>query len=102
MAHPGNGDPRYEVYCSGLIAKSIRDVHRQAVKEGRGQAMVDAFRLAVRQLRQNPTRFGDPLYRLPALRMQVYTAVVQPIALHYAVCTDRPLVFIKAILLLSE
>ena len=78
MAHPGNGDTRYEVYCSGVVAKAVRAAHRQATKEGRGQAMVKAFRQAVRELQQNPTHFGEPLYRLPALRMQVYTAVVRP------------------------
>ena len=64
--------------------------------------MVDAFRQVVRQLRQNPTQFGEPLYRLPALRMQVYTAVVRPLAIDFAVCTDRPMVFLKGIQLLSE
>ncbi len=102
MEYPGNGGPRHEVYCSGLVAKSIQEVHQQATREGRGQAMLDAFRQAVQRLSQNPNNFGEPLYRLPVLRMQVCTAVVRPIAIDFAVCTDRPLVFIKGVILLSE
>jgi hypothetical protein len=102
MDFPGNGGPLYQVYCSGAVAESIREVHQQATREGRGQAMVDAFRRAVERLRQEPKKFGEGLYRLPALRMQVRTALIRPLALDFAVCLDRPLVFIKGVTLLSE
>jgi hypothetical protein len=102
MDDSGNGDPNYEVYCSGRIAKAIREVHQQALDEGRGAAMLEAFRQAVLRLRQNPKNFGEPLYHLPALRMQVRTALIRPIALDFAVCTDRPLVFIKGVILLDQ
>lgn len=101
MDYPG-GDPRFEVYCSGAIAKSIEEVHQQALDEGRGQAMVDAFTLAVQRLQQDPNNFGEALFRLPALRMIVRTAVVLPIAIDFAVCVDRPMVFIKGVQLLSK
>jgi len=44
MTYPRNGGIDYEVYCSAVVAKSIRDVHQQAVQEGRGEQMVAAFR----------------------------------------------------------
>ena len=102
MDYPGNGGPRYEVYCSGQVAKTIRDVHQQASQEGRGQAMLDAFRQGIQRLRKNPKNFGEALYRLPVLRMQICTAIVRPIAIDFALCTDRPLVFIKGVTLLSQ
>ncbi len=102
MDYPGNGGLRYEVYCSGAVAKAVREVHERASQESRGQAMVDAFRQAVQKLRHDPNDFGEPTYRLPALRMQVRTAVIRPIAVDFAVCTDRPLVFIKGVTLLSD
>ena len=63
--------------------------------------MVAAYRDAVEQLRKRPARFGEPLYRLPALRMEVRHAVLRPIAVQFGVCEDRPLVFIKSVTLLS-
>ena len=64
--------------------------------------MLDAFRQAVERLHKDPKNFGEPLFRLPVLRMQVCTAVVRPIAIDFAVCTDRPLVFIKGVKLLGK
>jgi hypothetical protein len=99
MDFPGEAGARYELYCSGAVAKSIREVQEQASRQGRGQAMLDAFRKAIELLQQAPLDFGEPLFRLPALRMQVCTAVIRPIA--FDVCTDRPLVFLKGVVLLS-
>jgi hypothetical protein len=44
---------------------------------------------------------GEPLYRLTGLRMQVHTCLVRPLEIDYAVCEDRPLVFIKGVTLLG-
>lgn len=101
MDYPGNGGLRYEVYCSGQVAKAIREAHQRASQEGRGPAMRKALRQAI-QLRQNPKNFGEALYHLPILRMQIHTALLRPIAIDFAICTDRPLVFIKGVTLLSK
>jgi hypothetical protein len=98
--HP-NGGIRYEVYCSGVVAQSIRQVHKQAVREGRGEAMIAAFREGVHRVEKEASRLGEPLYRLPVLRMQIRQVLIRPIAIEFAVCEDRPLVFIKGVTLLS-
>ena len=102
MNMPGNGGPKYEVYCSTAMAKAIKQLHRQTTRERRGPAMLDAFRQAVERLQQNPMNIGEPLYRLPTLRLQVRTLVIRPLVLDYAICTDRPLVFVKGVKLLSQ
>ena len=102
MNRPGNGAPEYEVYCSRAMAKAIKQLHRKATSERRGPSMLAAFRQAVESLQQNPINLGEPLYRLPALRLQVRTLVIRPIAIDYAICTDRPLVFVKGVKLLSQ
>jgi hypothetical protein len=61
-----------------------------------------AFRQIVERLQLDPTEFGEPCYRLSALRMQVRTVVVRPLAVDFAVCEDHPLVFIKGATLLGE
>ena len=101
MAAPGNGSRRYEVHAFGGIAEAIRRVHRQASLQGRGEVVTRAFRRMVSRLESDPFQMGEPVYRLPGLRMQVRTAVVQPLVVDFAVCEDRPLVFIKGVKLLS-
>jgi hypothetical protein len=101
MDYEGNG-AHFEVYCAGVVAAAIKEVHRQAVKAGCGEEMVAAFQQAIERLRTAPNEFGEILYRLPVMRMKIGTAVIRPIAIDFAVCTDRPIVFIKGVTLLSQ
>ncbi len=63
--------------------------------------MSAALRRIVEHLESNPQALGEPLYRLPELRMQVRLVLVSPVSVHFAVCEDRPLVFIKGVMLMS-
>jgi hypothetical protein len=101
MPENDQGGPPYEVHGSGVIAKRLRQVQRQAGQEGRGEEVLAALRRIYRELQHNPNVFGEPLYRLPGLRMQVRTCLVRPLAVDFAVCEDRPLVFIKGVTLLG-
>lgn len=60
----------FEVHCSGAVAKSLRDLQLEAPMSER-KRIARAFRIIVRQLRVNPRHVGEPLYRLPQLRLQV-------------------------------
>jgi hypothetical protein len=102
ISPPQSNGGSYRVLGSGSIAKTFRRLYRQAKQQGRE----DAFMLAARQighrLRQAPFDFGEPLYRLPALRMQVRHGAVGSLLIYFAVHEDKPLVFIKAVSLLPE
>jgi hypothetical protein len=97
----GNGGP-YEVHCSGAIVQKLRDIQRQATEEGRGEAVLAAIRHILQRLQQDPKEFGEPLYRLSALRMQICHGGVGPLFIDFAVCEDHPLVFIKGATLLGK
>jgi hypothetical protein len=101
MAGPGNGARRFEVHCSGVITATIRRVHRQAWRQGRGQAVTRALREIVRRLERDPYQTDEEAYRLPGLRLRVRTVVVRPLVVDFAIYEDRPLVFIKGVKLLS-
>jgi hypothetical protein len=60
-----------------------------------------AFRRIVGRLELDPHSVGEPAYRLPGLRLQVRTTVVPPLVVDFAICEDRPIVFIKGVKLLS-
>ena len=101
MSSAGAAGDAYEVHNSALIAQAFLRLQRQAAREGRGEELLQATRAVHERLRDNPTEFGEPLYQLPALRMSVRCAIVRPLVIDFAVCEDRPVVFIKAVRLLA-
>jgi hypothetical protein len=101
MASSDNGRRTFQISFSGLIAEAIRELQRRASRQGRGEEFLQALRTVVDRLRHDPNEFGEPLYRLPVLRMQIRRAVIRPLYVNFAVCEDRPLVFIRAIRLLA-
>ncbi|HWG47510.1 MAG TPA: hypothetical protein VN688_32405 [Gemmataceae bacterium] len=101
MSSSGAEGGAYEIHNSGVIVQAFLDLQRQATREGRGQELLLAARAVYEHLRNNPMEFGEPLYRLPALRMQVRCVAIRPLYVDFAVCEDHPLVFIKAVKLLG-
>jgi hypothetical protein len=83
------------------MLQSFRRLQRQATREGRGEEFLEAVRQVYRHLRHDPVKWGEPAYRLPAPRMQVYSGVAPPLIVHFAVSEERPLVFIKGLKMLS-
>ena len=102
MSSPTSPGGPYEVHNSGQITQAFLHLQRQASREGRGQDLLHATREVYKRLSRDPNEFGEPLYRLPNLRMQIRCAAIKPLSLDYAVCEDRPLVFIKAVRLLPR
>ncbi len=98
---PDNGRRLYQISFSGVITAEIRRLQRRASRQGRGAEFLQALRVIVDRLRQDPNEFGEPLYRLSVLRMQLRCAAGRPLHVDFAVCEDRPLVFIRAVRLLG-
>lgn len=93
------GEP-FQLGFSKVIAENLKKLQRQASREGRGEKFLDALRSIVKRLQTDPNEFGEPLYPLPILRLQVQCTAVRPIYVDFAVSEDQPLVFIKAVKLL--
>jgi hypothetical protein len=102
MPQPGESAGRYEVHISGAISRTPRRIQRQASSEGRGQATLAAFRQIVQRLQDDPLHFGEPLYRLPALRLRIRHAAIRPLFIDFGVYQDKPLVFVRGVTLLSK
>jgi hypothetical protein len=96
----GNGQSRYSVRVSGAVAADLKQLQRRAWHEGRGEAFLDAFRVIVDRLTHAPKEFGEPLYRLPALKLEVRHASRDPLVVYFAVHDEEPLVFVKVVRLL--
>lgn len=62
---------------------------------------MSAFRRIVQRLRVDPKEAGEPLYRLAVIRMQCRCIADRPLVVDYAVCEDRPLVFLQHVTMLG-
>jgi hypothetical protein len=102
MPQAARNGGRFEVHCSGAVARHLKQIQKQAKQEGRGEAVLAAIRHIWRRLAVDPTELGEPLYHLPALRLEVRHGAVGPLLIHFAVHELRPLVFIKLVTLLPE
>jgi hypothetical protein len=59
-----------------------------------------ALREIADKLETDPNQAGEPLYRLPVLRMRVRCIAIRPVAIDFAVCEDRPIVYIMRVMLM--
>lgn len=96
----GNG-PSYHVDMSGSAKATLKQQHLEAAQKGEGKRFVAAFANIVDRLRHDPTDFGEPLYRLQALKLQIRQAVVDRLVVEYGVHADKPLVVIRRFKVLS-
>jgi hypothetical protein len=100
MASHGNG-PEFRVHCSETVARALYELQQQA-SPAQKKIFPRSFREIMRRLKSDPRNAGEPLYRLPGLRMQVRTMAIPPLAVIFGVCEDRPIVFIGGGRLLAE
>jgi hypothetical protein len=102
MTTQGDGQPvRYDVTLSGAARAILEQLSAQARQAGTGPQFLAALREIGERLRKDPLGFGEPRYRLPALRLLVCKGIVAPLVVDFAVHEDRPLVFIRGFQLLS-
>ena len=102
MTTQGNGQPiRYQVQMSGQVIAAVKDMHLRAAQAGNGVRFVTAFRQIVSKLQEEPLIFGEPLYRLPALKLLVRQGVIAPLVVVYGVYEEKTLVFIRGLKVLS-
>src|SRR5262245_9901307 len=92
----GNGQrPKYRVSLLGPVAEVLKNIRDQAILAGNEAEIVAALRIIYERLRQDPLGFGEPLYRLPAMKMLVCVGAVSPISIGFGVHEDKALVVIR-------
>jgi hypothetical protein len=97
-----NGAPRiYKVIISKQLADRIDKLHDEAHSAGIGPQFIDALEKIHDGLRAHPRAFGDPLFRLPALKLLVYVRAIHPLVVDYGVHDEQQLVFVKGIRLIA-
>jgi hypothetical protein len=100
MTSQGNGSA-YEVKLSHYLKSVIKELYQQADLQGKGQQFLLSLRAIHDRLRRDARDFGEPLYRLPTLKLMVYQVIVLPVVVTYVVHEEKPLVFLKTVKLLD-
>src|SRR5262245_22946681 len=91
-----NGDLRpFRVAYSGLVVEQFKKVILEAIKRGLSVQFADSTRRIMRELRESPEQFGEPLYLLAHTQQQVRLAVVGPLSVTFAVHSSSRSVFIR-------
>jgi hypothetical protein len=102
MSTDGNCLPKnYHVILSEHNKQVLWDLHAQAMLLGVGKQFVSAFGEIISRLQKEPLNLGEALYRLPALQVVVFQAVILPLVVDYAVHEDEPRVLIQGFKILS-
>lgn len=81
--------------------KQLRTWAERANTLGKKAEFLAALKTIHQKLTTEPLTWGDPLYRLPQLGLQVYQRVCSPLHVAYAVDEERRIVFIKKFTLLA-
>lgn len=92
---------RYSVSMSKAQRAHLRQLRQQEDTLGQGQRFVSAYREIVRRLQRDPQVFGEKLYTLPVLKLDIRQAVFDRIVVDYGVHEERKMVFIRGFKLLS-
>ena len=100
MTEPSpNGGTTFRIELSALIPERILDLQRQASDAGRGEEYLNAMQAIVDNIRRNARTAGEPLYRLPVMKLQVRLVAVRPLVVHFAVSEERLVVYVKSVVL---
>ena len=90
----------FYVDVSGELRERIKECYHEAVGQNRQQHFLAALTEINRRLTEDPTTFGDPLYRLPLLKLQIRSVVIRPVFVEYGVSEEHPIVVIRRIKLM--
>jgi hypothetical protein len=101
MTPQGGNGKTFQLVVSGAVLQSLKDLLARAAAVGLDDVVIQAVKQTRQQLTYDPFGFGEPIYRLQHLRLEVRMAVVSPLAVQFAVHQDKPLVILRSVTPLS-
>ena len=92
----GESKTPFSVHRSGALKIRFQQLQLQAWFEGRGEQFNAAYLKILQRLRTDPLTYGEPLYPLRHMRLQVRVCSVLPLKVEFAVSEEHHMVFIKS------
>jgi hypothetical protein len=75
----------------------LKELLARAADVGLDEEVFRAIKRIQHQLTHDPLGFGEPLYRLPNMKLEVRLGIVPPLAVQYAVHQEQPFVYLKVV-----
>jgi hypothetical protein len=98
----GNGPPQQFVISMSQAQRAhLLQLHLQEHALGKGPRFLAAYREIIRRLQRDPQIFGEELYMLPVIRLDIRQAIVDRIVVDYGVHKEKRIVFIQGFKVLS-
>lgn len=98
MNTSGNGRPKtYRVSQIDAAKQALKRHYLHAKSDGRGAAFVAAVEHIYNRLRSAPHDFGEPKYRLHAMKMVTYLAIHHPLVVEFGIHETEPVVVIRSV-----
>ncbi|MCI0378935.1 MAG: hypothetical protein L0215_15110 [Gemmataceae bacterium] len=88
-------DRPFEVVYFQSALDEFRELYHRAKVAGVEQQVLEAGKEIDKQLRLDPIGFGDPVYPLRGLNLQVFGRAISPVFVHYAIHESECVVFVS-------
>lgn len=85
----------FRVIVSASIRQKIEFHHEKASEEGWETEFIATLEKINFRLRTDPYNFGEPLYRLPGLKLLVCLAALNGLVVVFGIHQKMPLIFLK-------
>jgi hypothetical protein len=92
----------WQVSYPDVVRQALGQLHRRARERGLGRQVIEAAIQIDDDLHNRPDTFGEEVFRLRHLHLQVRVAFHRPLLVRFAVHEQLPLVFVRAIEALSH
>ena len=92
-----NGHGKFKVSTSGLIVARMKELLDRAVELGEEDRFIAATRRIYERLENDPHVFGEPLYHLKSLALEVRLGIVLPLAITYGINYSVRVVFVSQV-----
>ena len=94
----GNGKAKvYRVSQLGAAKQALARHYARAKIEGKGAELISALEHVYKRLRLDPHSFGEPKYRLHAMKMLVHLGIHDPLVVEFGIHDTEPLVMIRGV-----
>jgi hypothetical protein len=95
-------EPPYEIISSGAVNDAFRRLLLRAIDQGAEPAVIHAMRRIWSRLESDPLTFGEQVFDLTRMHLQMRVASIRPLGIFYGVDAAARRVFIARIALLSN
>jgi hypothetical protein len=98
----GGLDGPYRIINFSAVTDTIKALYAQARVMGTEEPLRNCLAGIQQRLETEPVVFGEPLYNLYAMGLQVRVGLFPPLSVRFAVDEERRIVYVSALVLLGD